>query len=204
MPTNCRTCISVLGTGHDWTASVFSGSHAIPSLLTMCPRYFMDLRNQAHLLAFNFRLAAFSLCMTHFKLPRVSLNVLPKMIISSRYTKHLSHWRPLNTVSMSLWNVAGAPESPNGITRNWNRPLRVMNAVLGLSSSFIFTCQYPEARSKVQNHSAPPSVLNVSSIRGRGYASFRDRLFNSLKSTQKRMESSFLVTRTVGKPKDYC
>ena len=129
---------------------LFSGSHAIPLLLTICPRYFMDFRNKTHIIAFNFRLAAFSLCMTHLKLPRVSLKVLPKMIISSRYTKHLSHCRPLKTVSMSRWNVAGAPESPNGITRNWNRPLWVMNAALCLSSSFIFTCQYPEARSKVQ------------------------------------------------------
>ena len=81
MPRNCWPCVSVLGTGHDWTASVFSGSYAIPSQLTMCPRYFMDFRNQAHLLTISFRLVAFSLCTTHLKLPRISLSFAKNDII---------------------------------------------------------------------------------------------------------------------------
>ena len=153
---NWRTCVTVLGTGHDWIASVFSGSQAMPSFETMCPRYFTDCLNHWHLDAFSFRFAAFSLCITHRKFSSVSENVLPKTIMSSKYTRHFSHCKPRKTLSINLWKVAGAPDSPKGITRNWNKPLRVLKAVFGLSASSIFTCQYPLARSMVQNHSAPP------------------------------------------------
>ena len=42
-----------------------------------------------------------------------------------------------------------------------------MKAVFGLSSSFISTCQYPDARSRDINHCAFPIESKISSILGK-------------------------------------
>ena len=156
------------GTGQSFTACILSGSHSMPLAETTCPRYFTERLNHWHLLAFNFSPAAFNLSITILRFAKVSPKSLPKTMMSSRYTRQRCHCRPLRTVSISLWKVAGALVSPNGMTLNWNRLLRVAKAVIGLSSFFILTYQYPLAKSIVQKYSAPPNVFKVSSIRGRG------------------------------------
>ena len=59
---------------------------------------------------------------TDSRLRRCSSNVHPSTIMSSRYTRQCDHWRPARTRSMSRWKVAGALQSPNGMTLNWKRP----------------------------------------------------------------------------------
>ena len=72
-----------------------------------------------------------------------------KTIMSSRYIRHSWDVNPASTHSMSLWNVAGALVSPNGITLNSKCPLGVEKAVFALASVVSSTCQYPDARSRV-------------------------------------------------------
>eukprot|EP00731_Ephydatia_muelleri_P002291 Em0001g2291a len=40
----------------------------------------------------------------------------------SKYIRHLDHVRPLSTLSINRWSVAGALHSPNCTTWNWNKP----------------------------------------------------------------------------------
>ncbi|OUC41195.1 hypothetical protein D917_03569 [Trichinella nativa] len=54
------------------------------------------------------------------------------------------------------------------MTLNWYKPYGVVKAVFSLSRVSISTCQYPLARSSVENHCAPDNASNVSSIQGRG------------------------------------
>ena len=46
------------------------------------------------------------------------------------------------------------------------------NAVFGFASSESLTCQYPLAKSRVENQACPLSELSESSMRGSGNASF--------------------------------
>ena len=73
---------------------------------------------------------------------------------------------------MSRSNVAGALHNLKGITANWNNPECVANAVFGFASSESLTCQYPLAKSRVENQACPLNELSESSMRGRGNASF--------------------------------
>ena len=57
---------------------------------------------------------------------------------------------------------------------NWKSPECVANAVLHRASGDKDTCQYPLARSRVENHRLPANISKVSSIRGRGYASLTE------------------------------
>ena len=50
---------------------------------------------------------------------RWSSTILLKMIISSIKTRHISHWSPASTLSISLWNMAGVLVNPKGMTLNW-------------------------------------------------------------------------------------
>lgn len=43
----------------------------------------------------------------------------------SRYTRHVYHLKPANTVSTTHWNVAGVEQIPSGITLNSNNPSRL-------------------------------------------------------------------------------
>ena len=99
---------------------------------------------------------------------------------------------------MRRWNVPGALQSPNGITRNWYSPCCVAKAVFSRSAGSTSTCQYPLARSSVENHLAAPSASSVSSILGRGWASFLVTWFTFRKSTQNRVDPSLFFTKTTG------
>ena len=119
-------------------------------------------------------------------------------MMTSKYTRQRDHRRPYRTRSINLSNVASALQSPNSMTLNWNSPEWVTKAVLHLASGDRDTCQYPLARSRVENHRLPANISMVSSIRGRGYASFTVAKFNRRQFTQNRVPPSFLVTNTTG------
>ena len=64
---------------------------------------------------------------------------------------------------------AHIPKKPSG---------PMVNAVRGLASSSNSTCQYPDFRSIVENHTAPCKQSKVSSMWGREYPSFTVLLFS--------------------------
>lgn len=89
-------------------------------------------------------------------------------MMSSIYTKHIFLLSSPRTVSMSLWKVAGAFLSPNGMTLKWYRPAGVIKAVLFLLSGSMVTCQYPLLRTMVLKMAAPDRDSKISVIFGRG------------------------------------
>ena len=66
-------------------------------------------------------------------------------------------------------------QKPKGLT---------VKAVRGLASSSNSTCQYPDFKSSVENHTAPCKQSRVSSILGSEYPSFIVLLFSFLRSMQ--------------------
>src|ERR1044072_7823290 len=73
-----------------------------------------------------------------------------------------------------------------------------MNAVNFLSFSSISNCQYPLAKSIVENYFDFLNLSNRSSILGNGYPSIFVPLFNFLKFTQNLFEPSFFLIITTG------
>jgi len=71
-----------------------------------------------HFLGCNFRLACFNRSNTCCKFCKCSSKDLPIIIMSSRYTRQLVHYNPVSTESIRSWKVAGALQSPKGITLN--------------------------------------------------------------------------------------
>ena len=71
-----------------------------------------------------------------------------------------------------------------------------MNAVNGLLSSSILTCQYPNFRWSEENHWEPCKLSSVSLIQGSEYASLMVQLFSFLRSIQNLRLLSFFQTRT--------
>ena len=69
-----------------------------------------------------------------------------------------------------------------------------VNAVSGLLSSSILTCQYPDFRSSDENHWEPCRLSRVSSIWGTEYASLTVQLFSFLRLIQR--PPNFFWTRT--------
>ena len=137
-----------LGTCQFSTASNFSGSVTIPFSLIVCPRYLTSFCKKFHFLGFILRLAVLSLPNTSSKLDRCSSKVFDNTIISSKYTIHIFQDGFESIFSISLWNVAPALQSPNGITTKFQwPPPGTENAVFSLSSGLTLTCQYPLLRS---------------------------------------------------------
>lgn len=120
---------------------------------------------------FNFRLALSRLSKTLSTLSMCSLTVEPYTITSSRYIKHISHWRPWSTSSIRRWNVAGAQERPNDFVKNSYKPYFVANAVLGMLLSSIGTWWYPDVKSKVEKYLDPATASRQSCTLGKGKAS---------------------------------
>ena len=94
--------------------------------------------------------------------------VLENITISSIYTIQKIPMYGAKISFITLWNVAGPLASPKGITLNWNSPLCVAIAVFSTQSGSIPICQYPDARSIVENHSDPCSESKMSCINGKG------------------------------------
>ena len=141
---------------------------AMPVRPTICPKKTTSVCMKVHFLAFSCKPKLLRRHSTPSRRPRASVTVPPNEITSSKYTKHRDQRIPHKTWSISLSNVAGALHSPNGITRNWNNPSFVTNAALRLASGDMATCQYPLARSMVENHCWFRNKRNESLIRGKG------------------------------------
>ena len=153
------------------TFSIFLGSHSRPSLPTTCPRKGTDDRNKWYFDDFSCNPYERSHSKIIVRLSSESPNAVPNEMMSSKYTKQQDHRKPCSTRSINLSKVAGALHKPKGMTLNWNRPECVAKAVLHLASGDRDTCQYPLARSRVENQRLPANISSVSSIRGNGYAS---------------------------------
>lgn len=93
------------------------------------------------------------------------------------------------TMSISLLNMAGASQRPNGQTLNCNRVLLGKKAVLGLASGVRGACQYLLCRSREKNQADPATISRVLSTHGREYGSFFVTLVRGLQSTQNRQSS---------------
>ena len=94
---------------------------------------------------------------------------------------------------INLWKVAGALVNPKGMHSHSQKPSGPMvNAVRGLASSLNTTCQYPDFKSCVENHTAPCKQSKVSSILGNEYPSFSVLLFNLQRSISETKPSIFL------------
>lgn len=110
--------VTEVGVGQSRTALIFSGLHRMPSWDTMCPRKDTCSWNKTHFFGLSFKFADFNLSKTEVRFSSVSSNVDPKVMISSRYTRHRSHCNPESMASISRSNVAGLLERPNGKTLN--------------------------------------------------------------------------------------
>ena len=97
---------------------------------------------------------------------------------------------------MSLWNVAGALQSPYNILRNSYTPmLPPVKVVYCWESLAILTCQKPNFKSMVEKNWVPIIDSMVSCIWGKGYASFLVWLFSLQKSVQNQRPPSFLRSK---------
>ena len=85
---------------------------------------------------------------------------------------------PIKTSFIMCMNYKGALITPNDITKNSYKPLRILNAVFGMSSSQIGICQYPNFKSILLNTLAAPRRSNISSNNGKGYQFRTILLFN--------------------------
>ena len=164
--------------GHVLTVSLLSGSVLIPCEETTCLRNETSLFRNWHLDGFSLRPAVRILSNTKRRRRRCSSNEGAQIIISSKYTRQCVQVSSLRARFINLVKLAGPFVRPNGITLHSNCPLWVKNAVLGLSSSFICICQYPDAKSGQENHWPPPSASKTSSVLGNGIASFSVHKFS--------------------------
>ena len=98
---------------------------------------------------------------------------------------------------INLWKVAGALVRPKGMCSHSQKPKGpTVKAVRGLASSSNSTCQYPDFKSSVENHTAPCKQSRVSSILGSEYPSLTVLLFSFLRSMQNLSPPSFILTST--------
>lgn len=94
-------------------------------------------------------------------------------MILSRYARLVSHMRLERTASMRRAKFAGGLQKPKGRTVNSYSCLPLVEkAVYDQWLGHTGTFQYPNWRSRVENHLAPRRAQRELSIRGRGVASF--------------------------------
>src|SRR5271163_1551339 len=139
-------------------ADIFSGSTLTPSADTLCPRNPISFWYSLTLVGLSLRLAALSLSNTSCSLLVKSMNVSANTTMSSMYASTEDHVRPLRTIFMSLWNVAGELDNPIGKGLNLHCPLRVMKAVLSLSSIAKGTWKNEDLRSRIPKYEEVPKA----------------------------------------------
>jgi hypothetical protein len=99
---------------------------------------------------------------------------------------------------IKLWKVAGALVSPNGITRNSNKPLCVLKVVLYYSLAAIQIWWYLDLKSSLVKYLALGSSSNNSSTTCIGCLCLTVIAFKCLQSTQNLHVSSFFLTSKSG------
>ena len=75
------------------------------------------------------------------------------------YTPQWFHFTPASTISIALWNVAGALHRPKGMQRNCQAPAGVTKAVRSLDSSATGICQYPDLQIEGTEESLPVKTV---------------------------------------------
>ena len=105
--------------------------------------------------------------------------------------------KPLNAMSMALWNVAPALIRPNGIFRYAYVPHLVLNVVFNWSSGCTNTWLYLENPSKKDINSEPATAYSICSIGGKGKLSFWRALLRFRKSMQILISPFFFLTGTI-------
>ena len=108
--------MKILGWRQSFTVRILSASIDIKSAVTRYHKYFTSYWNNALFITFNFSPAVVIRCRTSPRFLICSSEVLPITIASTNYTRQVFQRRPLSTCSISHSNVAGALQSPNGIT----------------------------------------------------------------------------------------
>ena len=98
---------------------------------------------------------------------------------------------------MDRWNVANALQSPKGMRRHSINPNSQANAVFFLSHFLSGICQNAHAKAMLVKIFALPILDILSSIIGRGKASFTVTSFSCRKSQQKRSSPIFFFTMTI-------
>ena len=94
---------------------------------------------------------------------------------------HQWRLRSPRQVYISLWKVVGALVSLKGIHLHSQKPnSTTVNAVSGLLSSSIMTCQYLNFRLSEEKHWEPCKLSSVSSMQGSEYASLMAWLAQSV------------------------
>ncbi|KYG39825.1 hypothetical protein M433DRAFT_301030, partial [Acidomyces richmondensis BFW] len=106
------------------------------------------------------------------------------------------YWRRVSLIN--LWKVAGAPVSPNGITKDSNRPKRVRKAVRYSCPSFIRILLKADTISILEKYFIPCRLFRVSLISGNGYRSFTEMLLRDRKSIQSRNPPPGFFTNKTG------
>ena len=94
----------------------------------------------------------------------------------------------------------GALVTPNDITKNSNRPQRILNTIFGIYSSQIGIYQYPDFKFILLNTRAPPRWYIISLGNGKGYQFLIVFLLSQCQSIQNRRPLSFLGANSTGAP----
>ena len=150
--------------------SIFPGSTANPSLLTMCPTRAPLVNPNAHL--DGFRLSPVvrhcskhnrRWCKWSLRIPYTAKSSGNTYIKAGMYSPSISE--------MIRWNVVGAVFSPNIITTATNTPHSVTNVLFSWSSGCMRTWLYPLKPSKKLYISCPTTTSNTLSVNGKGNVS---------------------------------
>ena len=156
------------GVGQSRTRAILSGCVCMPEAEMTWPKNSIWPQNRVHFLGLRVRPVLASLANNRSRRSRTWDTVVPYTVTSSIYRTRPWPIRSRKRVSIRRSNVAGALQSPYGITRNSNRPLSVAKAVMGWEAGLRATCQNPDARSTEQYQILPPKASRQSSIWGMG------------------------------------
>ena len=111
-----------------------------------------------------------SLCQSLQGLQEMNDVVFPSRRVNGQIV-HVGTHLSMQISIINRWKVAGAPTSPNGITRNSYFSKSMEKAVFSLDAESMGTCQYPLAKLNVVINFADDIQSNKSSILGIGKGS---------------------------------
>lgn len=140
--------LSFDGTGHFFYTFNLLRISGFSIVWNNVAKNFTDLLNKWHFLAFNRNPEDRSRSNTLPKFTIISSNLFLIIMVSSSKTRHMSYCNPTSFISLS--NVTGAQQSPNGITLNWNIPLWVKKRCFTSVCKVMFY-QYTENVLMVEN-----------------------------------------------------
>lgn len=154
--------VILLGRGNFLTASIFSGSVVILSLLSTYPANSTSPSNHLVFSGFSY--------MSHWRYARSKVKTWRKCASMSVPYMHMSSTTlimfgiPVRAASTRRQNSSPAEMRPMVPRRNLYRPHGVMNVVKSWLASSSGTCQYPWAASNVLNMNARTSTFTTASF----------------------------------------